>query len=434
MVLARSLVRPATVPQRVLARSISSSITFTAIDKSPSTNKPARLRVPLLKSPSHFGHFTSRVNRLYNEDKYSAHVLELSSQRPVFNFTVFDGHGGSQCSTFLADNLAQKIEDGLPFVEDAKDKHKNELITKYWKTIGGYWKRWYKHRKDNFKVMKKLNNSVKLANIALPPDDLHVRLPMVYLKTDYDFFEQEDNKSGSTCTLALIETVYSEPDHLHTDYYFNRNTISRLTLTQVGDTRALVVDKNGDAHCLTQSHHPSNPMEASRLRKYAANFFMTDSFGEERFISLANTRAFGDVGFKQMGVTSEPDVIQFIIGDHNTISKKLTPEEIKNYTVGGLGGDEAFLVLISDGVTNVITDQEVADIVTSHYNMKGGPAATPQACAEEVIKFVEYVGGDDNATCLVIRLNGWGKWPVNDRTGELRQTRMDDYNPRKLRG
>ncbi|CAK7894079.1 [Pyruvate dehydrogenase [acetyl-transferring]]-phosphatase 2, mitochondrial [[Candida] anglica] len=445
-----------------LTRSVSSSVTFTAIDKSPSTpaseNKPhlsGKLRVPLLKSPSHLGHFTSRVNRLYNEDKYSANVLslkktgksktagssgntkksnpEVDAHATVFNFSIFDGHGGEQCSTFLKENLAQAIEDSDQLCGKS-DKERNELVKKYWKNIGGYWKRWYKHRKDNFaKMMDHDRNQIKLQEFPNLRDDLSVRLPMSFLKLDYDFFESEDNKSGSTATSAFIETIYSEPE-LHSNvfenYYFNRKSISKLTVAQVGDTRAIIVDKNGEAQALTATHHPSNPEEAARLRKYAANFFMTDSFGEERFISLANTRSFGDLNFKEVGVTSEPELAQFIIGDEQTISKKLTDDEIAKYTIGGLGGDEAFLVLMSDGVTNVITDQEVADIVMVNVNMKGSPKATPQLCAEEVVKFVEYIGGDDNATCLVVRLNGWGKWPSMDRTGELRQERMNDYNPR----
>lgn len=157
---------------------------------------------------------------------------------------------------------------------------------------------------------------------------------------------------------------------------------------------------------------------------------MTDSFGEERFISLANTRAFGDVDYKDVGVTAEPDFNQYIIGDLAAILEFLTPEEIQKHTIGGLGGDESFIVLCSDGVTNVLTDQEIADIVMTNVNLRGQTFATPQWCAQEIIKFVEYVGGDDNATCMVIRLNGWGNWPTIDRTGELRQARLDDYNPR----
>lgn len=419
----------------ITRRWVSGAVTFTAIDKNPaapSQNKLHRigkLKVPLLKSPSHLGHFSSRVNRMYNEDNYSANVLQLPHNKTVFNFNIFDGHGGAQCSSFLSNNLSQEVETANPQDAEARD----ELARKYFKNIGGYWRRWYKHRDDNFTKMLDPSAELRLKNVEAPPDDLRARVPLSFLQADYDFFGQEDNSSGSTCTSAFIETVYLTPGEFapfFEQYYFNRNTISKLTVAHVGDTRAILVDRTGEAHAMTQDHHPSNPIESARLRKYLANFFMTDSFGEERFIALANTRAFGDVNYKHMGVTAEPDIVQLIIGDRDTIRHKLTPEEIKNHTVGGLGGDEAFLVLCSDGVTNELTDQEVADIVMSHFNMKGHPQATPQLCAEEVVKFVEYIGGDDNATCLVVRLNGWGTWPVEDRTGELRQERMNAYSPR----
>ena len=48
--------------------------------------------------------------------------------------------------------------------------------------------------------------------------------------------------------------------------------------------------------------------------------FMTDSFGE-RFVALANTRAFGDVDYKEVGVTAEPDFNQYIIGDLDAIKQ-----------------------------------------------------------------------------------------------------------------
>lgn len=378
------------------------------------------------------GHYTSRVNRIYNEDRYSACVLDLPGST-VFNFNIFDGHGGDQCSTFLLNKLGQVVEDSSSLTQDSAVR--DSLIKSYGRDIGGYWRRWYKHREANFKkMMLALPQISSLEHIPDLQDDLMLRLPLAFLEADYQFFHEEDNSLGSTCTSVYLQTIYAElPGEfkpVYEDYYFNRKTISKLTVAHVGDTRAILVDRMGEAHALTISHHPSNPMEASRLRKYLTNYFMTDSFGEERFISLANTRAFGDLKFKEMGVTAEPDVSQYIIGDSATIKKMLTPEEIRATTIGGLGGDEAFLILCTDGVTNEITDQEIADIVMVNVNNRGNIKATPQFCAEEVIRFVEYIGGDDNATCLAIRLNGWGKWPIMDRTGDLRQERLNAYSPR----
>lgn len=406
-------------------RYVSTSITINTLDKrlAPVNGK---FRVPLMKSPTHFGHSTQRVNRLYNEDKLSACVLDIydnnNELHKVFNFNIFDGHGGDQCSNFLQTHLAQHIEDYNPETSE-------ELLKQYALNVGGYWKRWYRSRKDNMKSLQKVGIIDDLQNVPLNEIDLKSRLTFSFLDTDMDFMQQDDNKSGSTCTLALLNTVYSNSDR--ETYYFDDGTINLLTVGHVGDTKAILVDRTGVAHALTIPHHPSNPREAARLRKYATNF-MTDSFGEERFISLANTRAFGDINFKEQGVSAEPEITQVVVGDAAVVRQQLTPDEIGKYTVGGLGGDESFLVLCSDGVTGILTDQEIADIVMTTYNNKG--QATPQQGADEILKFVEYVGGEDNATVLVVRLNGWGKWGLEDRTGELRAARMDDFNPRSSRG
>lgn len=397
-------------------RRVSTAVSFTPV------NGQGRLKIPLMKIPSHLGHFTSRVNRMYNEDRYLAGILEVNGV-PVFNFNIFDGHGGSQCLEYLTEHLCGEVEAAGALVED--ETARENLVKTYAKNVGGYWKRWYRHREANFAAMAKSGLQLsKLARLL----DIGLRIPMAFLAADYGFFGREDNRLGSTCTSVFLETVKSDPGASGTkeQYYFGRRTMLVLSVAQVGDTKAILVDKNGEAHALTEAHHPSHPLEASRLRKYAANFFMTDSFGEERFISLANTRAFGDVKFKQMGVTAEPDVTHYVVGDSLLIQQTLTADEIKEHTVGGLGGDESFLILCTDGVTGLLTDQEIADIVMVHVNMKGTPKATPQVGAEEVIKFVEYVGGDDNATCMVIRMSGWGHWPVKDRTGLLRQERMND--------
>lgn len=422
-------------------RPFSNAVTFTSIDRSQSLGmavaKPlpstsCKLRVPLLKSPSHLGHYSSRVNRMYNEDKYSACVLDIGNEK-IFNFNIFDGHGGEQCLNFLLKTLGEVVESLSDLVgnSDAQDS----LLKTYGKDIGGYWRRWYKQKTSNLERMSLAGPQVsELSHLKIPKDDLMLRIPLAFLRTDYKFFQQENNELGSTCTSAYIETVYSEQPGefrpVFESYFFNRKTISKLTVAQVGDTKAILVDRLGEAHSLTIAHHPSNPVESTRLRKYLTNYFMTDSFGEERFIALANTRSFGDLKYKEMGVSAEPDVAQYIIGDVETILKKLTQEEIKLHTVGGLGGDELFLILCTDGVSNELTDQEIADIVMSNFNLKGHLKATPQHCAEEVVRFVEYIGGDDNATCLIVRLNGWGKWPILDRTGQLRQERLNAYQPR----
>lgn len=365
----------------------------------------------MLKAPSHFGHYTYRMDRRYNEDRYAVNVIELplihhdygmnkTVKHNVFAASIFDGHGGDQCADFLRQQLHKQIESWSPDRDEFMD-----LLKNYYKDIGGYWKRIYKKREDIYKSLLPKQNDI---------DDLHLRLTQTYLNLDYEFLE-DNEKSGSTATSVFL---YNLDVNDNENLYFEPGTVSRLYVSQIGDTKCVICDKNGEAHPLNSIHHPSSPLESRRLNKFSAGF-ATDSFGENRFMNFANTRAFGDLMAKSKGISAEPDITSYIIGDSIRISKEGLVEE----TPGHCGGDEGFLVLMTDGVTNYATDQEVVDLVMATFNQKAGK---PQDCAEEVVRYIEAVGGDDNATCVVIRLSGWGKWPIQDRTGKIREDRLKD--------
>lgn len=67
----------------------------------------------------------------------------------------------------------------------------------------------------------------------------------------------------------------------------------------------------------TGDHHPGNPLEHDRLRKYAG-FVMTDSWGDDRILGmLATSRSFGDARLKKYGVSSEPDIVRYTINKSN---------------------------------------------------------------------------------------------------------------------
>jgi protein phosphatase PTC6 len=178
-------------------------------------------------------------------------------------------------------------------------------------------------------------------------------------------------KGGSTGSIALISTPSPTP-------FWHPAGPSSLLVAHVGDTRILLCSTlTGQAIPLTSNHHPSSPIEAGRLRRYAATF-VTDSFGEERMSGLANTRAFGDVQSKRIGVSAEPELCRVEMG----------PAEF------------SFMVMVSDGISGTLLDQEIVDIVKE--------ARTPEQGARDVVGFATEVTREgDNATCLVIRLGGW---------------------------
>lgn len=209
-------------------------------------------------------------------------------------------------------------------------------------------------------------------------------------------------KGGSTASLALISTPSPTP-------FWHPASPSTLIVAHVGDTRILLCRVNdGQAVPLTTNHHPSTSFEATRLRRYAAAF-VTDSFGEERVLGLANTRAFGDISSKRIGVSAEPEIS----------TTQLAPSEY------------SFVALMSDGVSGALSDQEVVDIVKE--------ARTPDQASRDVVNFATEVSEEaDNATCLVVRLGGWERRSEGGGgslgTKEMREfKRRDAEDPRSRR-
>ena len=93
---------------------------------------------------------------------------------------------------------------------------------------------------------------------------------------------------------------------------------------------------------------------------------------------LANTRAFGDIQSKRIGVSAEPEIRRIEMA----------------------AAEYSFMVLVSDGVSGTLVDQEIVDTVKE--------ARTPEQGAKDVVSFATEVSSEgDNATCLVVRLGGW---------------------------
>ncbi|KAJ2014119.1 Protein phosphatase 2C 6, partial [Coemansia sp. S610] len=165
------------------------------------------------------------------------------------------------------------------------------------------------------------------------------------------------------------------------------------------------VDSHGGlAVPLNDIHHPGVRDERERLQRHGA-FFSRDSFGEERAMArVANTRAFGDWQVKRFGVIAEPQITHFDIQ----------------------GDEAAFIVIVSDGLTSVLTDQEIVDTV------KG--CANPESGARKLVDVAERLGSDDNMTAQVVRLPGWD-CPMLDITADHRNKRLDSVDRvKRLRG
>ena len=314
-----------------------------------------------------------------------------------------DGTSGQSNTSYPGDSpLIQEAN------EDKIKRLEKSLVDSWKEIVGGYFRRFKPAYFSLFKGYKALaeesdalRNSGKGANSGAVIEEL---MTYAFLKADLDFVsaqasrdEERDSeraindnevlgkastrkdqaseikrfKGGSTCSVALVSTPSPAP-------FWNPSSPSSMLVAHVGDTRIVICSTaTGLAIPLTTNHHPSSPVESNRLRRYAATF-VTDSFGEERMSGLANTRAFGDIASKRIGVSAEP--------------------EIKRVELGA--AEYSFLVLMTDGVSGTLNDQEIVDIAKE--------AKTPEQAARDVVSFATEVTTEgDNATCLVVRMGGW---------------------------
>ncbi|KIJ26130.1 hypothetical protein M422DRAFT_77025 [Sphaerobolus stellatus SS14] len=358
-------------------------------------------RIPLT-STKVIGVAVSRGTRSYQEDGHSVCCLELNPEElresvlrsqnyewdpdkarrelagQVVFVGIYDGHGGPAISIYLRQHLHELFEN----VEKSQIPEVHTWI----KSLGGYFKR---HRGG---VLTKWLVDSPEEMQKTPPLDLEARATLAFLEADRQIADmKESSKQGSTASIVLLHSLDTP-----SKAFFASDTIA-LTVAHCGDTRVLLCSTDGGQVCaMTEDHHAESRQEAARLRRLGGMGLITDSFGEGRWMgALANTRGLGDKKFKRFGVTPEPEVRTKLLK----------------------GSEWAYSVSVSDGITSMLSDEEIVDLARD--------AADPQQAAKAILSFAEELGGEDNATVIVVPLAGWGKIRGPDKTKELREYRRD---------
>ncbi|KAI5452240.1 Protein phosphatase 2C 6 [Naganishia albida] len=358
-----------------------------------------------LKNQKVIGVVSSRGTREYQEDRtaictlgLSPAELELTYQRhgidwspktliergqggadlagQVGYFGIFDGHGGPHVAQYLHERLHAMIEEVC--------KSSIDDVVLFYKKLGGYFKRfrggalqpWVQHPDYRDKLT------------------LEERITLTFLQADQLVLSREDTRRcGSTASVALIHSL-DEP----VQPFYAAQRVSLMT-AHLGDTKILLCNKHtGKVEPLTERHHAESRVEAARLRRLGGQL-ITDSFGESRWMgAIENTRSFGDGEFKPLGVTAEP--------------------EIKHRLVEG--SDYAYMVFVTDGISTLISNQEIIDLART--------AHSPQRAAQTIVNFAEDLGAEDNCTCMVVPLAGWGEVGGRDETEARREYRKSKVN------
>jgi len=147
---------------------------------------------------------------------------------------------------------------------------------------------------------------------------------------------------GSTCVFALVQPVHGKPDEW------------QVTVVNTGDSRAMLVRKNGALVELTQDHKPENRMEEARIRK-AGGYVQANRVDG----SLAMSRAIGDFVYKSDSRISALE--QKVIPLPDVTHARAYP------------GDR--LLVICDGIVEALNNKQVAKYVhAQHNNYRDDPA------------------------------------------------------------
>ncbi|XP_053305627.1 pyruvate dehydrogenase [acetyl-transferring]-phosphatase 2, mitochondrial [Spea bombifrons] len=296
-------------------------------------------------------------------------------------FGVFDGHAGSACAQSISERLFYYIavslmsQETLEEMEFAREhlkpvlpilqwhKHKNdsvyrEVASLYVDHLRVYWQELLNlDNESGMKVADALSYSFQRLDSDI---SLEAQVPaeseLVRNLTLQIAF------SGATACVSHIDGI-----HLH--------------VANAGDSRAIlgVQDDNGNwsAVPLTADHDAFNNSELRRIKSEHPASEEETVVSENRLLGiLMPFRAFGDVRFKwsqelqksvlQNACDSEPlNIYQYSPSNYHTPPYLTAAPEI---TYHKLRTQDKFLVMASDGLWDMLENQEVVNLVAEHLS------------------------------------------------------------------
>ncbi|KAG3110735.1 hypothetical protein PI125_g9765 [Phytophthora idaei] len=268
---------------------------------------------------------------------------------PQSYFAVYDGHGGEEASSFLGDVLHHNIIEAF-FMKKAELK---PLVDK-------------SHEELQSMITKRLTDAFE--------------------QTDEEFLNgSERPQAGSTATTVFVAGKY-------------------MFVSNVGDSRT-VLSRAGKAERLSNDHKPSRSDEAQRIRDTGGFVIHGRIMGE-----LAVSRAFGDAPFKTFDLPEPPieDVDSKPRSDYDSQELPVNPNDIlkgplviptPEITITELTDDCEFVMLASDGLYDVLKDQEAVDFMRQKIVQLGDV----QRAVEAIIEYaIFHQRSTDNVTCVVV--------------------------------
>jgi len=171
-----------------------------------------------------------------------------------------------------------------------------------------------------------------------------------------------------------------------------------LIVANLGDSRAVLATMSDTGYLtavqLTTDHKPNLPREAERIKRCDGRVFALKDepsvarvwLPGEDCPGLAMARSLGDLRLKRHGVVSEPEVA------HRRV-----------------GRGDLFIILATDGVWDVLSNEEVVSIVCATPRKQHASKAVAEAAAQRWrTRYPSSRADDCSAVCLFLRDPDWG--------------------------
>mmetsp|Transcript_40561 Transcript_40561/g.84430 ORF Transcript_40561/g.84430 Transcript_40561/m.84430 type:complete len:526 (-) Transcript_40561:142-1719(-) len=200
------------------------------------------------------------------------------------------------------------------------------------------------------------------------PYDLGYAMKNAFTAVDKDFVNNGQTDGTTACAVSIVGG-------------------RRVVCANAGDSRAIVVRRDGSIVRLSRDHKPGIPDETRRISELGGRVIYWGRWRVEGL--LAVSRSIGDASLKPY-ITAEPEICEYDIGK-----------------------DDWFLVLSSDGVWDVMDNEEAAHvIIASSCAMVDGQLQIDtdrfKWAARNLAEHARSCGSGDNFSVVVVDLKSCG--------------------------
>lgn len=300
-------------------------------------------------------------------------------------FAVFDGHGGSDCSQYLAEHYAQKIKERIE-----SSRTRGVLHDKYHHRSMSHLLRTTSIVQDSFlEIDQEFRETFqRSAKPLTPPVQPYPSLPQlptdvvaVVHKAQSSSSSTTSSSSGTSPKLAHEKSSGSTANVLFVESC-GSGTIE-LTCANVGDSRCLVYDK-GKIFALSRDHKPTDPLERRRIE-------LSGGYVRRKRLDghLAMSRAFGDFEDKSVKNVQPQNQPLIVTPDLRPLTVQLSKSK-----------EEQFIVVACDGLFDSLDSVEICEYIKERLCWHSA-----RTIAKDLAEHAIEKGSKDNVTVILVILS-----------------------------